>query len=85
MNCNIVELNKDNIKSKKLNKTVLGIGIHPYDTSICLSAIVDRAMPVHGGVINVTIAPGQESYPTPLDKYFFGIVVDNGLKSQLSF
>jgi len=41
---------------------VKGIGIHPDDSSICKSAIIDRAMPVVGGIIGVGLYTGISKY-----------------------
>jgi len=59
--CNILDLKEVNIDDKTNMKTsvsVLGLGIHPLDTPICPAGIVDNAMPVSGGVMNISIAPG---------------------------
>lgn len=41
---------------------VFGQGIHPQESSICKSAIVDNAMPLIGGVIGVGVVNGLEYY-----------------------
>ena len=39
-----------------------GLGIHPDDSSICKSAIVDGALPVGGGVVGVGTYVGINNY-----------------------
>jgi len=39
-----------------------GASIHPMRSSVCLSAIVDRVMPLYGGEVMVTKVPGLPSY-----------------------
>jgi hypothetical protein len=39
-------------------KKVYGVGIHPGESSICKSAIYDKAIPLSGGIIGVGIMPG---------------------------
>lgn len=69
---------------------VLGIGIHPEESSICKSAIYDQSMPWHGGVIGVGIQPGLQKYSKgriisglqakpfgPSFKSFYTLKVDN--------
>lgn len=41
---------------------VFGQGIHPQESSICKSAIIDNAMPLIGGVIGVGVVSGLEYY-----------------------
>lgn len=48
-----------------LNATVYGVGIHPKKSPICLSAIVDKAMSLYGGIIQISILPGLDSYKLP--------------------
>lgn len=62
---------------------VKGVGIHPEDSSICKSAIVDRAMPVLGGIVGVGIFIGLNKY----DKggKINGIEVGSGSNSDKSF
>jgi len=62
MHCNIRDpktITKADKKTGMTNKTLEGTGIHPYDSSICVAALIDYAMPVNGGVIAVALAPGQ--------------------------
>jgi len=72
------------------DSSVLGIGIHPEESSICKSAIYDQSMPWHGGVIGVGIQSGLEKYSKgriisglqakafgPSAKSFYTIKVDN--------
>lgn len=61
---NIVKLEEMTEAQRKENKVsilVIGIGVHPWDTPICPAAIVDNAVPIYGGVINLSIGPGQRS------------------------
>jgi hypothetical protein len=41
---------------------VIGLGIHPEDSPICITAIVDRAMSFYGGIIAISIFNGLPSY-----------------------
>ncbi len=49
----------------KVPGTVYGLGIHPEKSPICLSAIVDRAISLYGGIISISIFPGLDSYSVP--------------------
>lgn len=40
----------------------IGLSIHPEESPICISAIVDRAMSYYGGIISVNIFKGLPSY-----------------------
>ena len=42
--------------------SVFGQGIHPEESSICKSAIVDGAMPLIGGVIGIGVTSGLDFY-----------------------
>jgi len=44
------------------NGNVYGYGIHPQESSICMSALTDRSMPFHGGVIGVNVLSGLSKY-----------------------
>lgn len=46
----------------KSETNVYGLGIHPAESGICKSAIVDRAMPETGGIIGIGITHGLEMY-----------------------
>ena len=46
----------------KIEGSVLGVGIHPETSPICLSALVDNAISVYGGIIQVSIFSGLEKY-----------------------
>jgi len=37
---------------------VFGEGVHPEETSICRSAILDRAVPFSGGLLGMGVAQG---------------------------
>lgn len=52
----------------ELNTTVFGVGIHPTDSPICMSAIVDNAMSPYGGIVNISIVSGLDQYKIP-DKF----------------
>jgi len=41
---------------------VFGYGIHPEESSICMSALVDRSIPFHGGVIGINVLTGLKEY-----------------------
>ena len=45
--------------------TVFGVSIHPKNSPICLSAIVDKAMPQYGGLISISIFSGLDEYKVP--------------------
>jgi hypothetical protein len=42
--------------------TTVGLGQHPQSSPVCVSAIVDGAMPVHGGVISISKYNGATGY-----------------------
>ncbi len=46
----------------KVQGTVLGRGLHPDISPICLSALIDRAVSDYGGIISLSIFPGQDKY-----------------------
>jgi hypothetical protein len=46
----------------KINADVLGLGIHPMKSPICLSALVDGAMSIYGGIISIGVFPGLKKY-----------------------
>jgi len=49
----------------KLKERVLGTGIHPLNTPICLSALVDNALSFYGGIISISVLPGLIKYTIP--------------------
>ena len=49
----------------KLKEKVLGLGIHPPHTPICMAALVDNAISFYGGIINISIMPGLTKYTFP--------------------
>jgi len=51
---------------------VYGVGIHPEESSICRSAIVDKAIPLVGGIIGINILTGMNFYDESgsADDYF---------------
>jgi len=48
--------------------------IHPEESGICKSAIVDNAMPLTGGVVGVGIGVGLPKYPEAPESYGIKIV-----------
>lgn len=46
----------------KVQGFVYGVGIHPETSPICLSALVDNAISVYGGIIQISLFPGFEKY-----------------------
>ena len=58
----------------KVGSAIFGVGLHPEETSICRAAIVDRAMPIFGGIIGLTIMHGATKY-NKLDSPYMGIEV----------
>jgi hypothetical protein len=49
----------------KFNDKVIGVGIHPDFSPICVSAIVDNAISFYGGIISISIFPGLPKYTVP--------------------
>ena len=62
---------------KVKNAIVYGVGAHPDISPICLSAIVDNAISIYGGIFNLSIFSGLESYDLPVDlpKTIHGILI----------
>ena len=46
----------------KTQQRAVGLGIHPEDSPVCINAIIDRAIPVYGGKIILSIHNGLKSY-----------------------
>jgi hypothetical protein len=46
----------------KVQGFVYGVGLHPEVSPICLSALVDNAISVYGGIIQISIFPGLDKY-----------------------
>ena len=46
----------------KVQGFVYGIGLHPETSPICLSALVDNAISVYGGIIQISLFPGMDKY-----------------------
>jgi hypothetical protein len=70
---------------KGLDSTVLGMGIHPRESPICLSAIVDRSVSIYGGLISVGIFPGLRIY-AGYEMKMFGIdIKPYNESSKISF
>ena len=44
---------------------VYGVGIHPMQSPICLSALVDKAVSYFGGIISISIYTGLDKYTLP--------------------
>lgn len=59
----------------ELNTTVFGVGLHPAKSPICMSGIIDNAMSMYGGIMQITITNGLKSYP--LSKDFKGKKIGN--------
>lgn len=68
----------------KLQSKIYGIGIHPEESPICLSAIVDKVLPFYGGLITVNINKGLNSYYSG-EKIIYNIRVDSFNESKRSF
>lgn len=49
----------------RLKDKVLGVGIHPFFTPICLAALVDNQISFYGGIISISILPGIPKYTIP--------------------
>ena len=47
---------------KMTNSLVYGLGIHPRESPICLSAIVDNAMSLYGGIFSISLFSGYDKY-----------------------
>ena len=62
---------------------VYGLGLHPEESSICKSAIVDGAMPLIGGVIGVGVTNGLDFYERSNPKQ--GIEIKSFQRSSKSF
>lgn len=45
-----------------LKEKVYGTGIHPINSPICISALIDDAMPYFGGIFSVSIFSGIKKY-----------------------
>jgi hypothetical protein len=43
---------------------VFGTGIHPSNSPICLSAMIDNAISYYGGIISISVFPGFSNYPS---------------------
>jgi len=50
------------------NSPTMGKGIHPEESSVCRAAIIDRSMPLFGGVIGINILTGIDGYEST-EKY----------------
>jgi hypothetical protein len=64
--------------------TVYGLGIHPENSPICLSALVDQAISYYGGLISILISPGLDNYSFPYnaDKHKDDIISVQEYRSQ---
>ncbi len=58
--------------------------MHPEEASICRAGIVDRAMPIFGGIIGLTIIHGATKY-SKLESPYMGIEVKEHAVSKKSF
>ncbi|MCQ2816211.1 MAG: hypothetical protein MJ252_02985 [archaeon] len=52
----------------KAESSIEGLGLHPESSSICLSAMVDKAMSYYGGIISISIFPAVSQYPIISEK-----------------
>jgi len=52
---------------KNKDVKVYGVGIHPHTSPICMSAIVDNAMSLFGGIISISVFPAYEKYEIEKD------------------
>ena len=68
-----------------LSSTVYGSGLHPDISPICLSALVDGAISLYGGIISLSVLPGRQKYDIPHDNMKLGDIMilgyGNALKS----
>jgi len=65
------------------NINAFGQYVHPEESGICKSAIVDNAMPLTGGVVGVGIGVGLPLYPAAKETY--GIKIVEHAESAKSF
>jgi len=68
---------------KSGNVNVYGQYIHPEESGICKSALVDNAIPLSGGVIGIGIGVGLPKYPGRPEKY--GMTVVEHMDSAKSY
>ena len=40
----------------------IGLGIHPEEASICISAIIDQGVSLYGGYFSISVTNGLDSY-----------------------
>ncbi len=59
----------------RIQQRAIGMGIHPEEAAICLSALVDRAISFYGGIISVNIFKGLSSY-TGGKKMYLSLILD---------
>jgi len=50
---------------KLANIIVYGMGIHPETSPICMSAIIDHAISIYGGIFAISIYPALDKYELP--------------------
>jgi hypothetical protein len=58
----------------KVTSSVLGLGIHPRESPICLSAIIDHSISIYGGLVSIGIYQGLKTY-SAYSMRMFGIDV----------
>jgi len=68
---------------KPSSTPTLGMGIHPEESSICRAAIVDRSIPLYGGIIGVNILTGLNKYEE--GHLYHGIKTEKMAQSSKSF
>lgn len=67
----------------KYKTRVYGLGIHPEESPICISAIIDRAVSFYGGIIGVNVLSGIAAYTG--GKNYFGYQVESYGNSKRSY
>lgn len=67
----------------KIKNRVYGLGIHPEESPICISAIIDRSMSLYGGIIGINVISGIQSYTG--GKKIFGFQIESYGVSKRSF
>lgn len=45
------------------NAKVFGLNVHPQESGVCKSALIDNSMPLTGGVIGIVTGLGLMRYP----------------------
>lgn len=50
---------------KYFTEKIVGVGLHPNTTPICMAALVDNSISYYGGIISISILPGLTKYTIP--------------------